>query len=366
MGENNKKFTLSDLTDDLYGKAHGEGLTLSSYLNRESIGDKDSSLDGFEKLMKEAGIVTQSIPDKNVYSSKVEAFYRTNENKVLFPEFVARTLIQTMNEFPLYKYLVAQRTPIDSNVYKGSYLDLGDAKNKKALEMRRVVEGADLPTAKLRLGETAVSFYKYGRAIEASYEALRRMSLDLFKRHINWIAQEAANNKVAEILDVIKLGDGNNNAAPSHKMKDFDSGASKITREAWIKFLLKFYPNGANTVVANEDGLLQILEVLYPKFEVASKMDELLANGLNVKTNLPQGLIAGTTLLYSPKVEKIGGKEAIIALDRNNCIEELFEVGSTIQEADKFVKNQTQVLTISENSGFMKMFKDSARILTVE
>ena len=45
------------------------------------------------------------------------------------------------------KYLVAARTPIDSNVYKASYLDLDDAKNKKELEMRRVTEAAELPTA---------------------------------------------------------------------------------------------------------------------------------------------------------------------------------------------------------------------------
>lgn len=360
------KITLNNLDHSLYQKAHGEGVTLSSYLEQLDPTPEGEKLDAFERLMKEAGIVTQSIPEKNVFSSKVAAFYRTDENKVLFPEYIARTLIQTMQEFPLYRYLVATRTPIDGNVYKGSYLELEDAKNKKALEMRRVVESTDLPVAKLRLGETAVSFYKYGRAIEASYEAIRRMSIDLFKRHISWIAKSAADNKVAEILTVIKDGDGNNNAAEIIKMKSLDSGATKLTREAWIRFLLTFYPNGANTVVANVDGLIQILEVLYPEANVASKMDELIANGLNVQTVLPQGLIANTTLLYSPRIEKIGGKEAIYALDRNNCIEELFEVGSTIQEADKFIKNQTQLLTISENSGFMKMFKDSAKILTIE
>lgn len=361
------KFTLSALTSDLYMIAHSNEMTLSSYLETLDPTPEGGKLDTFERLMKEAGIVTQSVPEKNVFSSKVDAFYRTNENKNLFPEFVARTLVKEMNEFPLYRYLIAGRTPIDSNVYKGSYLDYSDPKNKKALEMRRVTEASDLPVARLRLGETAITIYKYGRAIEASYEALRRMSIELFKRHIRKIASEAANNKVTEILGVIKDGDGNNNAAPQLKSSDLDSTAtSKITRDAWVKFLLKFYPDGCDTVIANEDGLLQILEVLYPKFEVAGKMDELLANGLNVQTVLPQNLIASTTLLYSPDIEKISSKEAIYAIDRSNCIEEIFEIGSSITEADKFIKNQTQLLTISENSGFMKMFKDSARILTIQ
>lgn len=360
------KIVLSNLTSDLYQQAHSKEMTLSMFLESQDPTPEGSKLDAFERLMKEAGILTQSIPEKNIFASKVDAFYRTTENKVLFPEYVARTLVQAMNEFPLYKYLVAARTPIDSNVYKASYLDFNDPKNKKATEMRRVTEASDLPVAKLRIGESAISFYKYGRAVEASYEALRRMSIDMFNRQIDRIGTDAANNKIAEILTVIKDGDGNNNAAPTHKVTAFDSGATTITRTAWVKFLLKFFPYGANTIVANEDGLLQILEVLYPKFEVASKMDELLANGLNVKTTLPQGLIANTTLLYSPHVEKIGGKEAIYALNRENAIEELVEVGSSISEADKFIKNQTQILTVSENSGFRKIFNDSARILTIE
>ncbi len=357
---------LENLTSDLYRLAHSEEMTLSMYLERENPSDEGSQLDAFERLMKEAGIVTQAVPERNIFSSKVETFYRTNENKVLFPEYVARTLVQSMQEFPLYNYLVAQRTPIDSNVYKASYLNLDDPKNKKATEMRRVTEATDLPVARLRLGDTAVALYKYGRAVEASYEALRRMDIELFKRHINRIGVDAASNKIDEILHVIKEGDGNKNPAEKITMKSLDSSATKLTRTAWIKFLLKFYPYGANTVIANEDGLIQILEVLYPKADIASKMDELIANGLNVKTTLPQGLIANTTLLYAPQIEKIGGKEAIYAIDRNNCIEELFEVGSSIQEADKFIKNQTELLTISENSGFRKIFNDSARILTIE
>lgn len=359
--------TLKDLNYSIYQRAHGKGQTLSSYLEELDPTPEGSELDAYERLVREAGIITKSIPEKNVYASKVETFYRTDENRTLFPEYVARTLIKSMREFPLYKYLIATRTPIDSNVYMGSYLDLDDASNKKALEMRRVVEATDLPTAKLKLGEVAVSFYKYGRAIEASYEAVRRMSLDLFKRHVGWIAQRAADNKVAEILEVIKNGDGNSNPAEKIKSGSLDSTAdSALTREAWIRFLLKFYPNNANTVIANEDGLIQILNVLYPKADVATKMDELIHNGLDVKTTLPQGLIANTTLLYSPRIDKISSKEAIYAIDRNNCIEELFEVGSTIQEADKFIKNQTHLLTISENSGFMKLFKESAKILTIE
>jgi len=359
--------TLQNLSMDLYRQAHSKEMTLSMYLESLDPSPEGSKLDAFERLMQEAGIVTRNIPEKNIFSSKVDAFYRTDENKLLFPEYIARTLVQAMVQYPVFQYLVAARTMIDSNVYKAAYLDLDDASNKKATQMRRVTEAAELPVAKLKLGESAINIYKYGRAIEASYEALRRMSIDVFNIHLQEIGIQAADNKIAEILTVIKDGDGNNNAATIYKAKDLDSSfSSALTRTAWIKFLLKFYPRACNTVVADEEGLLQILEVLYPASTVAGLMDELLANGLNISVQLPQNIVTNVTLLYSPYVEKINNKHAIYGLNRESAIEEIVEVGSTISEVDKYIKNQTELLTISENSGFRKILKKSSAIMTLE
>ena len=357
--------TLQNLSMDLYRQAHSREMTLSMYLESLDPSPEGSKLDAFERLMQEAGIVTRNIPEKNIFSSKVDAFYRTDENKLLFPEYIARTLVQAMVQYPVFQYLVAARTMIDSNVYKAAYLDLDDASNKKATQMRRVTEAAELPVAKLKLGESAINIYKYGRAIEASYEALRRMSIDVFNIHLQEIGVQAADNKIAEILTVIKDGDGNNNAATIYQASGLDSPATTaLTRTAWIKFLLKFYPRACNTVVADEEGLLQILGVLYPASTVAGLMDELLANGLNISVQLPQNIVTNVTLLYSPYVEKINNKHAIYGLNRESAIEEIVEVGSTISEVDKFIKNQTELLTISENSGFRKILKKSSAIMT--
>jgi len=361
------RITLATLNSNMYRQAHEQNMTLSMFLESLDPTTEGSNLDAFERLMKEAGILTRNIPEKNIFSSKVEAFYRTDSNKILFPEYVARTLVQAMVEYPVFKYLVAARTMIDSNVYKAGYLDLDDANNKKAAQMRRVTEAADLPVAKMKLGETAINIFKYGRAIEASYEALRRMSLEVFNIHLQEIGVQAADNKIAEILTIIKDGDGNNNAATSYKAKDLDSSFSAaLTRTAWLKFLLKFYPRNCNTVVSDEDGLIQILEVLYPASSTAAKMDELLAKGLSVAVELPQNLVTNVTLLYSPHVEKIGGKHALYGLNRESAIEEIVEVGSTINEVDKFIKNQTELMTVSENSGFRKILKRSSAIMTLE
>ncbi len=362
------KFTLSTLTREVYQQAHKQGMTLSMMLELADPTAEGERLDAFQRLMKEAGILTKSLPGKNLSASTVEAFNRTNENKILFPEYVARTLVQSMTEYPMYQHLVATRTGIEGGVYEASYLDFDDVKNKKALEMRRVTEASDLPKATLKLGTSAIKLYKYGRAVGISYEAFRRMNLELFQRHIAKIGTEAANNKIAEILSVIKDGDGNSNAADviAQTTLGATTGA-KLSKETLIRFLLKFYTaGGCNTVVANEDGLLQILEVLYPSGNTAGLADQALTQGLNLSVAMPQNLVTNFTLLYNPNIAKEGGKEAIYGINKDTTIEEVYELNSTIQEADLNVINQTKAMTVSENSGFRKIFKDSARLLKLD
>lgn len=362
------KFTLANLSPDVYQQAHKQSMTLSMFLELADPTPSGEKLDAFERLMKEAGILTKSVPGKNLSASTVEAFYRTDENKLLFPEYIARTLVQAMTEYPIYQHLVATRTGIDSGVYEAAYLDLNEASNKKATEMRRVTEAADLPKATLKLGSSAIKLYKYGRAVGISYEAMRRMNLELFQRTISRIGTEAANNKVAEILSVIKDGDGNSNAATVVKQTDLGATtADKLDRETWVKFLLKFFAaGGCSTVVANEDGLLQILEILYPAGTLGTQLDQAIRNGLNVSVSLPQNLVTNFTLLYNPNIGKINAHEAIYGLNKDTAIEEVYELNSTIQEADVNVINQTKSMTVSENSGFRKIFKDSAMILELD
>ena len=76
-------------------------------------------------------------------------------------------------------------------------------------------------------------------------------------------------------------------------------------------------------------------------------------------------LVTNVTLLYSPHVEKIGGKVPLYGLNRESALE-IFELGSTINEADTFIKNQTKIMTVSENSGFRKILKKSSAIMTLE
>jgi hypothetical protein len=353
------------LSKDLYAQANAAGVTLSQYLEQVAPAPDGSKLTAFENQLKEQNIIAKSVPAKGFSASKVEAFYQTEESKTLFPEYIGTQLREGLVAASILPFLTTNVTMIDSNSFRAPYLDF-DETNKKASKKRRVTEGADLPIAKIRLREKAVNIFKYGLAIQASKEAIRRMKIDALARHIRFISMQMGLDEADAVLDVLLSGDGNaNTAAAQLALTSMDSGATKLTRAAWIKFLLQFYPYGCDTVVGGENALVQVLDVLTPSNR--EKVEQSLSdNGsVTLNVNFPQGIFKPVTFLYYPDTPKISTKDTLFGLARDYAVEKVMEIGSDINDADRFIMNQTEVLTISENSGFASMYPQAAKILTL-
>ncbi len=359
-----------NLNIDLYDRARAEEVTLSQLLEKLDPTPEGSKLNAYERHLKEFGIVTQSIPERGINASRVEAFYRTEESKVLFPEFIGMNLRESMVAESILPYLIATTTSIDSNAYRTIYCK-DTEKNKEAAKKRRVTEAAELPKAKLETAENTVKIFKYGRQIVASYEAIRRMKIDMLALHIRRLGKQAAEDETEEAISTIINGDGNaDTAAKEEKNKTLDTAAQsgKLTKESWLKFLLGFYPYQANTIVADEDGLIQILDILYP--DSAIQMMDFLLRGaaISAKVQMPQDLWQNVTLLYSPimKSNKKNNHTTILGFDRRYTLEKIVETGSDISEAQAFITNQTKVLTVSENAGFASIMSGFGTAKTLE
>lgn len=357
------------LTRDLYIQAQEKGITVSQLLEQMNPNNDGSKLTAFQKALKQENILTKSVPAKGFSADRVEAFYRTEESKILFPEYIGTTVRESLQMQSVLPYLTTNTTVIDSNAYRNAYLDYGDEsalgkKNKKASQRRRVTEGAELPQARIRHREKAVMIYKYGLAIQASYETIRRMKIDLLSRHIQFIGTQIGWDETDAVMDVLLSGDGNDlTAADQYKLTDLDSGATKITRQAWLAFLLKFFPYGADTVVGNETAALQLLDMMAPE-NMNQIMSTLSANGsIQLAVSFPQGLFRQVDFLLYPDTPMVNGHNALFALARDYAVEKVQEAGSDISEADKFITNQTQILTVSENAGFASMYPQASKIL---
>ena len=94
----NEKITLQNLTSNLYRSSfkRDDFIILFGKLRPDTRRKEALTLlKGYERSRNNV----QSFLNKNIFSSKL-SFLQNKENKVLFPEYVARTLVQAMVEYP--------------------------------------------------------------------------------------------------------------------------------------------------------------------------------------------------------------------------------------------------------------------------
>lgn len=349
--------------------ASSKNQTLSAYLNeREKDNEalKATGLDAFDAALLSRGIIVRGNEALNIQSSTMEVFFTTAENRLLFPEFMVRTIKQSIFAQPITQYLIGETQTITGDTMRQPVLDLKGTgvgvANRKALKKRRVAEAANIPVASIKLAETAISIYKYGLGAKASYEVLRRMTIDMFRKHIELIGQFAAYDEVEDIMDVIVKGDGNNNPAPVYKRSVLNTeGTSGVLDEVtFLKFLIKLYPVNIDTVIVGEELFIQI---------VSTVSETNVMNGITpyVPFEMPQGIFKGLTVIYNPETPKsASGKEQVIGLNRAMAIRKIIEQGSMIQESQRFANDQTQAMYITENAGFGKIYDEASAVLEID
>lgn len=352
---------LEDLSRNMYDAAREQRMTFSQYLEMLDPSPEGSNLDAFERKLREAGIRVKSVYEKGIRADEVNAFYRTEQSQVLFPEYIARQVREAIVEDTMLPYLIGQDTVITGDAYRSFYVDDQPAKQKK----RRVTEASELPKAVIKGREQTVRIYKYGRQIEASYEVIRRMQIDMLALHVRRIAMETAKDKVEEIISVIKNGDGNNNAAPVIKMKaDLDSSAEvgTLTAKALLLFLMEFEEFPCNTILGGKNAFIQMILTNIPTLTTADLL-RLLAQGTTagIQISAPQLPSGSVRLFWHKSIPAL----QLYGINSRYAIEQITEAGSDIQEADKFITRQTGVLTISENNGYSKMFNEATKILDI-
>ena len=368
---NKKFFTLTDdekinVKEADIEAAASQGVSLSKYLNTKyaSIVEKfDGELDAFDIALLSAGIIVKDNYEYGIQSSSMMSFFTTNENKALFPEFIIRQLRQISGMPSIINDIVASVRTIEGDAAKQIVLDLSNtpagAKNKQSLKKRRIAEGANIPVAELRLGEFAIKIYKYGIGVKATYEVLRRTTIDMFRKHMELVSVQASYDEVGAVVETILNGDGNSNPATVYEASTLNPSSTEgvIDETTLVKFLVKQAPFNFDTLIVDEDVYTQICTVL---------MDKNMTNAINPKVgfDFPQGLLSNLRVIYSEDVGLTAdNKHQIIGLAKDYAIEKVVEAGSIINEVTKAAENQTQAAYMTENAGFSKIDSRASAVL---
>lgn len=317
----------------------------SEIADRVAKDDRLKGFDAFNLAMMDAGISKSSV---------VKDFYATNDNHWLFPVFIDRTLKENVLKNDVLKYIVSgSAVSVPGTVVESAYLEL---ENFDPVKKKRVSEGADLPKAVLKIGDSSIRLYKYGRAIEATYESMRNQSVDLFARHLAYIANDVANQEFEKGLDVLINGDGNNNAAEVNTTAGTAIAANDIINLAldiWDKT-----HSPLTTIIASRSLFIALNGMVVNTSESSGYLPAAMFN-------FPQGITKDVTVVYG-NVPKSGSAEQLIGLNNDFALTKYIEQGSAITEYDRNILNQTNLGTISETSGFAKNYKYASRLLKVK
>ena len=300
--------------------------------------------DAFQRQLKRFGIRA-----KGAGSSPVEKFFRTMDSAVLFPEYIARTVRQGMEENDILPAITATTTVIDAMDYRSIY----SQPTEDDLKLKDVEEGTAIPETAVKTKEHLVQLGKRGRMLVASYEALRFQKLDLFGVMLRQIGAHIQKQQIADAVKVILEGDGNDNAAAVFTVgtAPISGTAGKLAYDQLVEFWGQFDPYTMNTILCSTGTMTKLLKIP----ELQNPM-----TGLNFQ---------GTGKLSTPlgaQLHRTGAVAdgTIIGLDSRYALEQV-RAGDVLVEYDKLIDRQLERAAITAISGFGKICDGAAKVLKV-
>ena len=300
--------------------------------------------DAFQRQLKRFGIRA-----KGAGSSPVEKFFTTMDSAVLFPEYIARTVRQGMEENDILPSIVSTTTVIDSLDYRSIYSVPADEDK----ELKTVAEGNEIPSTEVKTKDHLVSLSKRGRMLVASYEAIRFQKLDLFSVMLRQIGAYIQKQQLADAVNVLISGDGNDNAAVQYSVGSDPISGTKGTLgyDQLVEFWGQFDPYTMNTLLCSTPTMTNLLKIP----ELQNPMTGLNFQGTG-KLSTPLGAQLHRTGVVADGV--------IIGLDNRYALEKIC-AGDVMVEYDKLIDRQLERAAITTICGFGKICTEAAAVLNV-
>lgn len=278
-------------------------------------------LDAFERQLKRFNIKVAGQG-----CDRVEKFFSSTETAVLFPEFVTRCIRKGFEETILSSVCAAQ-TVSGSSQYLGCVMD-------DTAEYTTSAQAATMPATVVRESASAITLAKYGRLINASYEAVRQQRLDVFGVMLRSIGVKLA---VAVVKDAVSV---------------LETGAEVITVPALTygsvaKLYGSFDCFNMNAVITSPEIASEIVA-----------MEQLSDTSADADGKLV--LPFGAELIKTAAV----GKNTLIGIDRNFALE-FITSSNLVMETDKLIDRQLDQITVSITCGFRKIAPDAVKVLKV-
>ena len=299
----------------------------------QNVADWAYMVTGLEKELAARGISRGDTVEKAFFSSA------NGPNQPLFPVFLASQIIAGQMAGSLVPMLVASELRINSHVQeKVTITDTAASRGTK-----RGTEGEDLPKTTISHTGSSIALTKYGRMLEATYESVRLMHLDILALQLQRMGQQIGVDQTDDLIETLISGDG--------------TAGSPIT-----------FVTAASPGVLNYDELV----LLFLQFPIGYQMrhavinDSLLRTILNLaefkdpvagfrftREGVLPGPMGAAWHRWTSANSQGFGTDRILAVDERFAAV-LYREGDLLEEADQMIDKQIHRRTLSEWIGFAK------------
>lgn len=309
------------LTNKSFLQALEEADPSAQYMNSPLAG-----LDAYERQLKRFDI---HVSGENC--DNVEKFFITTESAVLFPEFIRRAILQGMED-TILPDIIAVISRSRSTSYHGC--DLIDTASYTTTS-----SGSALPVSTIQESNSTITLVKYGRNIQATYEAVRQQRLDTFALYLRRIGVRLADSIVSKAVQVMKTA-SNNSTKISVATANFAYSSLASLYGGFTSFKMK-------VLLASPANVAKILTM--------SQMTEITSQDVS-EIRLP----FGTRLINCPQLDD----NTILGLDSDFAMEQM-QNSDLILENDKLIDRQMDSIAVSVTLNFRAIMNDAIRQLAL-
>jgi len=358
------------LSPQMYSTAADRKMSLTALLEEADPSDRDSDnqivgLDAFERQLQRFGIVTRSIPGAGISASDGARFFQSNtpESAILFPEFINRVARMAIFEPDTVDELVGNTRTITGSVYESVRISWEEDDVLK----RRVAEGDAFPEVSVTWADEADRVYKYGVAVNTTYEFIRRCPLDLLSTIVTIIVKQNRLREADDAIEVLRadMAAGYQTNANAAGGEDASSSAAasprNLTFRGFLSWAMRFYPYSLTTLVANKQTLLTLVTLAKPSLDPFQVLSAMKQGPDGPSFNLVQKFWNNYRIVYNETLPE----NKILGINKMYAMERIVEAGADLVETEKIISRQFNKMVISESHGYSKIMPNCIRELTL-
>lgn len=283
-------------------------------------------MDAFERQLKRFDIKVNG-----VNADKVDKFFQSTESAALFPEFVRRAVEAGLNSGCVNK-ITAAVSVSDGVDARGIVLSDGTSAYAGS-----AVYGGELPSSSISLTSSAIALKKFGRVVNAPYEAVRQQRIDVFA-----VALRAVGAKLAKAIEGAAV------TALTEDVTPASMTGNTFNYAELAAFWGSFTKAEMNTIICSPATAAKILSFTEMNKAV------LPAAGCGMVTPF------GAEIVISSAVED----KFVIGIDKNSALE-MIRGGDVIVEVDKLISKQSDAAAVAVNAGFSTIDGDAVKVLKI-